>query len=60
MLTTEKIIFLTKWINNWKRTYGEDPTLEECITCLEWKFKDSSISQKEKESILEVISHNKF
>jgi len=60
MLTTEKIISLTKWINNWKKTYGEKPTLEECITWLEWKFRDSSISQSEKETILEVISCNKF
>ena len=58
MLTTEKVIALTKWIQNWKRTYGENPTLDECITWVEWNFEDSSISKDEKQSILEVLSCN--
>ena len=40
MLTTEKVIALTTWIKNWKNTYGEKPTLEECITWFEWNFED--------------------
>tara|TARA_Y100001978_G_C23684333_1_gene430946 strand:- start:357 stop:539 length:183 start_codon:yes stop_codon:yes gene_type:complete len=60
MLSTEKVIALTKWIKNWKKTYGENPTLEECITWIEWKFEDFSISQSDKESISEVLSCNDF
>tara|TARA_Y100000589_G_scaffold332293_1_gene391263 strand:+ start:2114 stop:2296 length:183 start_codon:yes stop_codon:yes gene_type:complete len=60
MLSTEKVIALTKWIKNWKNTYGESPTLEECITWLEWNFKDSIVSQSEKNSIIEVLTLCEF
>ena len=60
MLTTEKVIALTTWIKNWKKTYGEKPTLEECITWLEWNFKDPSLSESTKKSIQEVLCCNDF
>ena len=60
MLTTNKVIALTKWIKNWKNTYGENPTLEECITWFEWNFEDSSVSESIKKSIQEVLYFNDF
>ena len=60
MLTTEKVIALTTWIKNWKKTYGEKPSLEECITWVEWNFEDTSVSESVKESIQEVLCCNDF
>ena len=60
MLTTEKVIALTTWIKNWKSTYGEKPSLEECVTWVEWNFEDSSVSESLKQSIQEVLSCNDF
>ena len=52
--------FLTTWIKNWKNTYGEKPSLEECVTWVEWNFEDSSVSESVKQSIQEVLSCNDF
>ena len=60
MLTTEKVIALTTWIKNWKNTYGEKPTLEECVTWVEWNFEDSTVSESVKQSIQEVLCCNDF
>ena len=60
MLTTEKVIALTTWIKNWKITYGEKPSLEECVTWVEWNFEDSSVSESVKQSIQEVLCCNDF
>tara|TARA_Y100000589_G_scaffold332221_1_gene390472 strand:+ start:5602 stop:5784 length:183 start_codon:yes stop_codon:yes gene_type:complete len=59
MLKTEVIIALTKWIQNWKKIYGESPTINECITWLEWKFEDSSISEDQKKLVEAVLNSNK-
>tara|TARA_B100001115_G_C15763238_1_gene374016 strand:+ start:219 stop:401 length:183 start_codon:yes stop_codon:yes gene_type:complete len=59
MLKTEVIIALTKWIQNWKKIYGESPTIDECITWLEWKFEDSSISEDQKKLVEAVLNSNK-
>ena len=58
MLSTENFIALSKWIKHWTETYGEKPTLNECTTWLNWHFKYSSISQKEKNLIKEMLSNN--
>jgi len=60
MLSTEKVIALTRWIKNWKNTYGENPSLEECVTWVEWNFEDKSVSEGVKKSIKEVLSCNDF
>tara|TARA_Y100000589_G_C27160385_1_gene632506 strand:+ start:1562 stop:1744 length:183 start_codon:yes stop_codon:yes gene_type:complete len=60
MLTTDIVIALSRWIKDWKITYGEYPTLDECITWVEWKFKVSSVTQGEKERISEILSFNNF
>lgn len=59
MLSTKVIISLTKWIQEWKRTYRETPSLDECITWIEWKFEDSYITQSDKNLIKEVLTSNK-
>ena len=38
MLNTEEAYALSKWIQNWKNTYKENPNLNECITWFEWKY----------------------
>ena len=56
MLATEKVIALTTWIKNWRKTYGENPTLDECITWIEWKFEENKISEKEKIKIETILN----
>ncbi len=58
MLTTEAVISLSKWIQEWKITYGENPSIDECVTWVEWKFTDCSISQSEKKSIEVILGSN--
>ena len=58
MLTTEAVISLSKWIHEWKKTYGEKPSLDECITWVEWKFSNCAISQKDKNSIEVILESN--
>ena len=35
MLDTDKANSLAKWIQNWEKTYGENPRINECITWFE-------------------------
>tara|TARA_B100001287_G_scaffold193338_1_gene163457 strand:- start:381 stop:563 length:183 start_codon:yes stop_codon:yes gene_type:complete len=56
MFDSEQALALTKWINQWKNTYGERPSLEECITWIEWKFDDKINSEKEKIKIETILN----
>ena len=35
MFDEDKVNFLGKWIQNWEKTYGENPIINECITRFE-------------------------
>tara|TARA_Y100001978_G_C23587551_1_gene382128 strand:+ start:303 stop:488 length:186 start_codon:yes stop_codon:yes gene_type:complete len=59
MFDTEKALALTRWIKEWKNTYGENPSLEECITWIEWKFEDNILSDKEKIKIETLLNFSK-
>ena len=39
MINIEKANDLIKWVQQWEQTYKEKPSLEECFTWFEWKFK---------------------
>jgi len=55
MFDSDKALSLTRWINEWKHTYGETPSMEECITWIEWKFEDNRISNEEKIKIKKIL-----
>ena len=57
MLNTDEALTLAKWILNWKKTYKENPKLNECITWLEWKYKDKEISLSDKSSIATILRY---
>ena len=59
MFDTEKALALTRWIKEWKNTYGENPSLEECITWIEWKFEENEISENEKIKIQTLLNYCK-
>ncbi len=59
MLDSDKALALTRWINEWKNTYGEIPSVEECITWIEWKFEENKISKKEKFQIETLLNFSK-
>tara|TARA_B100000579_G_C22292303_1_gene603326 strand:+ start:328 stop:510 length:183 start_codon:yes stop_codon:yes gene_type:complete len=59
MLNTEMIIALSKWISNWKNTYGEIPSINESITWIEWQFNDIKISKNDKDSIQTILLFHK-
>ena len=59
MLNSDKALALARWINEWKNTYGENPSIEECITWIEWKFEENQISEKEKIAIETLLSFSK-
>ena len=56
MFDSEKALALTRWINEWKNTYGETPSIEECITWIEWKFEDNKITNEEKIKIEKILT----
>ena len=58
MISIDKAHELTKWIQNWKKTYKENPNLNECITWFEWKYAEKDLSEKEKSSIATILSYN--
>ena len=59
MFDTEKAIALSRWIKEWKNTYGESPSIEECITWIEWKFEDNILSDEEKIKIKTLLNFSK-
>ena len=59
MLNTDEANSLGKWIQNWKKTYGENPKINECITWFEWKYKDKkNLSSVDKDSIATILKYN--
>ena len=58
MLNTDEAYALAKWIQNWKKTYNENPKLNECITWFEWKYEDKELSQSDKSSIETILRYN--
>ena len=59
MFDSDKAQALTRWINEWKNTYGETPSIEECITWIEWKFENKRISNKEKVKIKKFLNFSR-
>ena len=58
MINIEEAAALGKWIQEWKKTYLECPTLDECFTWFEWKFKDKDLSKDDKKSIEIILEYN--
>ena len=59
MFDSDKALALTRWINEWKNTYGEIPSIQECITWIEWKFEDNRISETEKLKIEKILNFSR-
>ena len=55
MLNTDEANSLGKWIQNWKKTYGENPKLNECITWFKWKYEDKELSPSDESSIATIL-----
>ena len=58
MLNISEANSLAKWIQSWKKTYRENPKINECITWFEWKFRERILSQSDKNSILTILEYN--
>ena len=58
MLNIDEANGLAKWIQNWKKTYKENPKLNECITWFEWKYKDRGLTSSDKSSIASILRYN--
>ena len=58
MINTDEAHALSKWIQNWKKTYKENPKLNECITWFEWKYEDKKLSHSDKSSIAIILRYN--
>ena len=58
MIDTKKATALGKWIQQWKKTYSESPSLNECLTWFEWQFENKELSKKDKESIKTILKFN--
>ena len=59
MFDSDKVLALTKWIQEWKNTYGETPSIDECITWIEWKFEVNRLSENEKIKIKKILNFSK-
>ena len=58
MLNTDEANGLANWIQNWKKTYKENPNLNECIAWFEWKYKDRELNSSDKSSIATILRYN--
>tara|TARA_Y100001968_G_scaffold215704_1_gene198432 strand:+ start:361 stop:546 length:186 start_codon:yes stop_codon:yes gene_type:complete len=58
MLKTDQVHALAKWIQNWKKTYKDNPNLNECITWFEWKYEDKELSLSDKSLISTILRNN--
>ena len=58
MLNTDEASALANWIQNWKKTYKENPKLNECITWFEWKYQDRVLTSSDKSSIATILRYN--
>ena len=58
MLKSNQLLSLSKWIQNWKKTYGNNPNLNECITWFEWEFKNNNLSKSDKSYIEGILKAN--
>ena len=58
MLNTDEAHALAKWIQKWKKTYQENPKLNECITWFEWEYEDKELSKSDKISIETILRYN--
>tara|TARA_Y100001970_G_scaffold216522_1_gene265018 strand:+ start:16847 stop:17029 length:183 start_codon:yes stop_codon:yes gene_type:complete len=58
MINIEKANDLIKWAQQWEQTYKEKPSLEECFTWFEWKFKTKELTSKDKNYIKNILDYN--
>tara|TARA_Y100000766_G_C18450972_1_gene385930 strand:- start:348 stop:530 length:183 start_codon:yes stop_codon:yes gene_type:complete len=58
MLNINEVYELIKWIQNWKKTYKENPNLNECITWFEWEYENRELSPSDKISIETILKYN--
>ena len=58
MIDVNEAAALAKWIQQWKKTYSENPTLDECFTWFEWQFKNKNLSNNDKKSIQTILDFN--
>ena len=58
MLNTDEAHSLAKWIQNWKKTYKENPKLNECFKWFEWKSQDRELTSSDKSSIATILRFN--
>ena len=58
MLNINEVYELIKWIQNWKKTYKENPNLNECITWFEWEYENRELSPSDKISIETILKCN--
>ena len=58
MLSTEEDNSLAKWIQNWKKTYKENPKLNECVIWFGWKYEDKELFPSDKSSIVTILIYN--
>ena len=59
MLNTDEASALANWIQNWKKTYKENPKLNECITWFEWKYQDRELTSSDKSSIATILRYTR-
>ena len=58
MIDDKGAMALRKWIKQWEKTYGESPSLKECIIWYEWQFEEKELSKVDQKSIMEILTSN--
>ena len=51
MLTTKITFALADWIREWRKCRDNNPSIDECIKFVEWKFEDYKLSDIDKRII---------
>ena len=58
MLTSTETQALDKWIKEWIKTYREYPSLEECVTWMEWQYSENPLTHDEKNLVKAILLTN--
>ena len=55
MLTTKITFALADWIREWRKCRDNNPSIDECVKFVEWKFGDYKLSDIDKRIIESIL-----
>ena len=58
MLTTKITYALADWIKDWKKEYGINPSIDDCIKFTKWKVGKNDLTESDENLIETILLYN--